>query len=679
MREDEYHDEHDEYRRVLRRARRRRRASRTGAAAAAAACRCWSSSSCSWAAPGSAAVGSSTRSARGSAPRPTTPGPAQAAVLYQVKDGATSAEIGRELKAEGRRQERRRVHRGRPQRRQVAQHPGRLLPAEEADEGQRRARGPRRPRQPDAEPGRRARRVRGSRQIVKTIVDKTDIAKKAVTAALANPEAIGLPAEANGQPRGLPLPGDLHRAAEADRGRPDQADGRQERRRSRSRSTWRPRPTKRRPHARAGADGGEHPGVRGQPLRGLPEGRAGALQPARARGCRCSSTRRCPTSASARATCGPRPTERANTSPYNTYAHTGPAAGADRVAGRGDDQGGAAPAKGDWLYFVPDYEHDTTHFSETYAEHQKWVAKLQAYCAQERGVLSDAGPDHWGSPLRGASAPRSRTRCRRRCTGRRTPSSGSTGPTTRVEVDSAGLEEFIDGLDEAWRGLSLTMPLKRTVVPLLDTSDDWVAALRRRQHAACSTRAAGTASTPTSPARSRRWQERLPGAGSIRRRARRRRHGDVGAAGPRRAGVHDGHGARARPGACRGDGRRRQRAPAGAGALGRHPRRTLAGIEADLARHDDPGRGPDRRACSRRAPTSRRCSRWSTTRGRRRSRSAVLEDGRRLVAGLDLLAHQAVGQVQRMTGQDGVGRPAPRGRHARSWRAGLCRSAPNGT
>ena len=43
-----------------------------------------------------------------------------------------------------------------------------------------------------------------------------------------------------------------------------------------------------------------------------------------------------------------------------------------------------------------------------------------------------------------------------------------------VLVDSAGLEEYIDGLDESWRGLSLTMPLKRTVVPLLDTSDDWV-------------------------------------------------------------------------------------------------------------------------------------------------------------------------------------------------------------
>lgn len=36
------------------------------------------------------------------------------------------------------------------------------------------------------------------------------------------------------------------------------------------------------------------------------------------------------------------------------------------------------------------------------------------------------------------------------------------------EVREDGLEAFLDGLDESWRGLSLTMPLKRAVVPLLD-------------------------------------------------------------------------------------------------------------------------------------------------------------------------------------------------------------------
>ena len=40
-------------------------------------------------------------------------------------------------------------------------------------------------------------------------------------------------------------------------------------------------------------------------------------------------------------------------------------------------------------------------------------------------------------------------------------------------VEPDGLKAFVEGLDATWRGLSLTMPLKRTVVPLVDTFDDW--------------------------------------------------------------------------------------------------------------------------------------------------------------------------------------------------------------
>ena len=36
------------------------------------------------------------------------------------------------------------------------------------------------------------------------------------------------------------------------------------------------------------------------------------------------------------------------------------------------------------------------------------------------------------------------------------------------DVDAAGLPELLAGLDESWRGLSLTMPLKRAAVPLCD-------------------------------------------------------------------------------------------------------------------------------------------------------------------------------------------------------------------
>jgi shikimate dehydrogenase len=40
---------------------------------------------------------------------------------------------------------------------------------------------------------------------------------------------------------------------------------------------------------------------------------------------------------------------------------------------------------------------------------------------------------------------------------------------TRVDVPSGTLPGFVDGLDGSWRGLSLTMPLKREALPLLTT------------------------------------------------------------------------------------------------------------------------------------------------------------------------------------------------------------------
>lgn len=50
------------------------------------------------------------------------------------------------------------------------------------------------------------------------------------------------------------------------------------------------------------------------------------------------------------------------------------------------------------------------------------------------------------------------------------------------EVREDQLAGFLDGLDESWRGLSLTMPLKRAVVPLLDEASD-----RARQAQAANT------------------------------------------------------------------------------------------------------------------------------------------------------------------------------------------------
>ncbi len=42
------------------------------------------------------------------------------------------------------------------------------------------------------------------------------------------------------------------------------------------------------------------------------------------------------------------------------------------------------------------------------------------------------------------------------------------------DVDETGLPGFVAGLDASWRGLSLTMPLKRAVLPLLDEVSDTV-------------------------------------------------------------------------------------------------------------------------------------------------------------------------------------------------------------
>ncbi len=49
----------------------------------------------------------------------------------------------------------------------------------------------------------------------------------------------------------------------------------------------------------------------------------------------------------------------------------------------------------------------------------------------------------------------------------------------RVEVDDAGLAGFLDGLSDEWRGLSLTMPLKRRVAELVPHVDE-VARLTRQ-------------------------------------------------------------------------------------------------------------------------------------------------------------------------------------------------------
>ncbi|AWZ04624.1 MULTISPECIES: shikimate dehydrogenase [unclassified Streptomyces] len=47
----------------------------------------------------------------------------------------------------------------------------------------------------------------------------------------------------------------------------------------------------------------------------------------------------------------------------------------------------------------------------------------------------------------------------------------------RFEVDEAALPDFIAGLGPEWAGLSLTMPLKRAIIPLLDGISDTAASV----------------------------------------------------------------------------------------------------------------------------------------------------------------------------------------------------------
>ena len=72
--------------------------------------------------------------------------------------------------------------------------------------------------------------------------------------------------------------------------------------------------------------------------------------------------------------------ERANPSAYNTYQHLGLPPGPIGSPGEETIEAALEPAEGDWLFFLPDYEDHTTRFSETLAEHNKWLKKLQEYC-----------------------------------------------------------------------------------------------------------------------------------------------------------------------------------------------------------------------------------------------------------------------------------------------------------
>ncbi|AXT85329.1 endolytic transglycosylase MltG [Aeromicrobium sp. A1-2] len=76
------------------------------------------------------------------------------------------------------------------------------------------------------------------------------------------------------------------------------------------------------------------------------------------------------------------PEERNSDSPYNTYKVAGLPPGPIGSPGQKTIEAALNPAEGDWLYFVAvNLETGETVFSNTLAEHNQAVKKLQAYCA----------------------------------------------------------------------------------------------------------------------------------------------------------------------------------------------------------------------------------------------------------------------------------------------------------
>lgn len=75
------------------------------------------------------------------------------------------------------------------------------------------------------------------------------------------------------------------------------------------------------------------------------------------------------------------PEERADPSKYNTYQNAGLPPGPIGSPGEKTIEAALNPAVGDWLYFVAvNLETGETIFSNTFAEHNQAVAKLQAWC-----------------------------------------------------------------------------------------------------------------------------------------------------------------------------------------------------------------------------------------------------------------------------------------------------------
>ncbi|HET9858153.1 MAG TPA: shikimate dehydrogenase [Nocardioidaceae bacterium] len=218
------------------------------------------------------------------------------------------------------------------------------------------------------------------------------------------------------------------------------------------------------------------------------------------------------------------------------------------------------------------------------------------------------------------------------------------------EVTESSLAGFLDGLDDSWRGLSLTMPLKRTVVPLLDDLSD-----RARQSGAVNTVVLD---------HGRRWGDNtdIPGAAAA---IRERTDADLRSAIVLGGGATAGSIVLALAGLGCLDVRLVVRDPGRAAdtlrAAARHPARPDVEVLTFAAASHEGGPPPDivvsTVPAAAQGPEVVRLAGaapvifdvvyepWPTPLA-----AFALEEGRTLVSGLDLLVHQAALQVTLMTG-----------------------------
>lgn len=78
------------------------------------------------------------------------------------------------------------------------------------------------------------------------------------------------------------------------------------------------------------------------------------------------------------------PEQRDNPSEYNTYEHQGLPPGPIGAAGKKTIEAVLNPADGDWLYFVPDYENETTVFTNNLRDHEAAAERLRAWCRSDK-------------------------------------------------------------------------------------------------------------------------------------------------------------------------------------------------------------------------------------------------------------------------------------------------------